>query len=114
MQKAYIEYVKYCDFKIGDKVEIIAKAKKGQGGWLDIWYPAMDKYIGLRGEIFHICITGSISVIFGNNTNWDFPAFVLEKVEDDEYNMIDIDGQKFPKETIMQALKEKFGKLGNI
>lgn len=78
---SYLEKHKASGLKVGDRVRVLRAAEDEEGGWDNVWAPEMDDWVGTVGEIsedkgdagFRVDAMGDF---------WDFPYFVLEKVED--------------------------------
>lgn len=93
VKKSYIErqdeWVKKNDLKIGDKVRIIRKAEAFEDGWGVGWasFP-MDSLIGKEACVRRINGWAGIHAECNNGLGgWNFPYFVLEKVESEEKEM---------------------------
>ena len=73
------------DLKVGDYVRVTRKAKSNEKEWSDSWSVYMDYYIGKT-----VCVD-SIGKEYGtiflslDNSLYNFPYFVLEKVENPKY-----------------------------
>ena len=84
-EPSYIElankWIEENDLKVGDYVRVTRKAKSNEKEWSDSWSVYMDYYIGKT-----VCVD-SIGKEYGtiflslDNSLYNFPYFVLEKVE---------------------------------
>ena len=84
-EPSYIElankWIEDNDLKVGDYVRVTRKAKSNEKGWSDSWSVYMDYYIGKT-----VCVDiigkeyGTIFLSLDNSL-YNFPYFVLEKVE---------------------------------
>ena len=87
-EPSYIElankWIEDNDLKVGDYVRVTRKAKSNEKEWSDSWSVYMDYYIGKT-----VCVD-SIGKEYGtiflslDNSLYNFPYFVLEKVENPE------------------------------
>ena len=87
-EPSYIElankWIEENDLKVGDYVRVTRKAKSNEKEWSDSWSVYMDYYIGKT-----VCVD-SIGKEYGtiflslDNSLYNFPYFVLEKVENPE------------------------------
>lgn len=84
IQEAYIKMQEESNFKIGDKVKILRKAKSYEMGWRDSWIDEMDKFIGKVGKVEDFVGAFGVFVAFKPGS-FHFPFFVLEKVEEECY-----------------------------
>lgn len=75
-------WVKNNNITKGDKVLIVDKAQDHQAGWGSVWVPPMDRTVGNVGTVMSISACG---IRVGNSYPWDwnYPFFVLVKVEDE-------------------------------
>jgi len=82
MQEAYKKMQEACGFKSGDKVKILRNAKSYEMGWGDSWSDSMDKNVGKIGvvELIHPH-NGFRVVVSPDETTWNYPFFVLERLE---------------------------------
>ena len=88
-EPSYIElankWIEENDLKVGDYVRVTRKAKSNEKEWSDSWSVYMDYYIGKT-----VCVD-SIGKEYGtiflslDNSLYNFPYFVLEKVENPKY-----------------------------
>lgn len=84
MQQVYMDAAKACGLKEGDTVRVTRAAISRGAGWQNIWASEMNKYIGCIGTVRDRnpgCATG-VAVVFPGDDLWNFPYFVLEKVEE--------------------------------
>lgn len=69
--------------KVGDKVRVLRKAKSFELGWTNSWVPdRMDAFVGKVGTVKYVDgqkDSADVTIDFGSDENWGFPAFVLEK-----------------------------------
>lgn len=71
--------------KVGSKVKVIAKAEEFVGGWNAGWVNSMDKYLGQELKLREIRPDNiGVSLKTPDGRNWNFPAFCLELVQDEE------------------------------
>lgn len=73
----YAERQAKCGLKVGDRVKIVSLPETEQDGWRDSVLPCMRRLVGSVDRIERDCGADGFSV---SNYNW--PYFVLEKVED--------------------------------
>lgn len=68
----------------GSKVRVCCSAISGERGWGDGWTSSMDRYIGCVGSVVGTDVHRryGIKVRFDDGSKWNFPYFVLEKVEE--------------------------------
>lgn len=80
---SYLEEQEKAGLKPGDKVKILRKAADHEGGWLNIWCNSMDDFIGHIGIVKDRYMgSGGIPVFCADFNNWwNFPYFVLGKLE---------------------------------
>ncbi len=81
MKEVYLLAQEHCGLKVGDWVKIIRKAESNEAGWEANWNDNMDKYVGRNGFIRKFEDAYGMSVIFQDGNCWNFPYFVLKKVE---------------------------------
>lgn len=84
-ERVYLDAQSACGLKEGDYVRVTRKAEVREAGWGNPWVPDMNAAVGRVGKVNCLCNFG-VSVYFGSpiiNT-WNFPYFVLEKVEKPE------------------------------
>jgi hypothetical protein len=72
----YLEGFKRSGLKVGDRVYLIRRAEKEEGGWNYIWLTEMDSLIGKHYIITDIYTNGNIMI----GRLRMFPYFVFEKV----------------------------------
>jgi len=72
---------KAAGFKVGDRVKVVMIAHNHENGWDNTWTSMMDKYVGEEGDITFIC-SGSKGIHL--DSGYNFPFFVLERVESPE------------------------------
>lgn len=82
----YAERQAKCGLKVGDRVKIVSLPETEQDGWEDSVLPCMRRLVGSVDRIERDCGADGFSV---SNYNW--PYFVLEKVEDRVATRRDID-----------------------
>lgn len=75
-------------FEKGDKVKVIKTIKTAdlrENGWDDIWGENMNKYVGEIGYIIKDEGVNGYRIDFNddNKFKYNFPSFVLEKIQDD-------------------------------
>lgn len=81
MQKVYMDAQAACGLKVGDYVRVVRKAENNECGWGAVWVDdVMDKCIRCLGRVEKLLRDGII-VKFSNGNWYNFPYFVLEKVE---------------------------------
>lgn len=104
IKEAYLEYQKNCGIKVGDCVKVLFEVPDRCGGWGDSWRHGM---VYMVKKVFRVCNIETSGIILKNNDGitFSFPAFCLQKVEEQE-KMIEIDGKKFSLSTVKQALKD--------
>ena len=70
------------NLKVGDDVKIIRTAKRGERGWSNFWNKEMDSAVGVMGIVLGIKEgNDGITVRVKGLRDYDYPAFVLEKIE---------------------------------
>lgn len=74
------EALERLQLKVGDRVKVLCKAESNKRGWNTYWAKYMDNYIGKTFKV--IDFAGSMGVELDGY--YSFPAFVLEKVEDEK------------------------------
>lgn len=81
-KEIYLKYQADSDFKVGDKVKVLRKAKHMELGWNEMWLELKDKFIGKTFIIKEIEDTG-IALRYKKDDicTWHFPYFILEKVK---------------------------------
>lgn len=82
------------DVKKGDKVRIVRKADKNEGGWGVFWNPDMDEAVGKVGTVRHIPTNwgaSGIEVDVPAVSLFLYPYFVLEKVEEPKKKYVPFD-----------------------
>ena len=86
IEKLYLELQKEADFKVGDRVKVLRKAKSFESGWQETWSAEIkDKFVGETFKITQINNWG-ISLRYGEGAlAWHFPYFILEKIEEPTY-----------------------------
>lgn len=70
-------------FKNGDKVKILRKARSHSKGWKDSWIsPQMDKAVGKIGTVEGVNVVDHdvFLTVPGLDEEWGFPDFVLKLV----------------------------------
>lgn len=85
-EKVYLDAQAACGLKAGDYVRVTREAKVREAGWGNPWVLDMNAAVGRIGKVNCLCNFG-VRVHFGSpiiNT-WNFPYFVLEKVEEPEH-----------------------------
>ena len=93
--------------KVGSIVKVIAKAEEFVGGWNAGWVNSMDKYLGQELKLREIRPDNiGVSLKTPDGRNWNFPAFCLELVQDEEKT------EKKPE--IKKELEEIVKKLNNL
>ena len=84
-QRMYIHGQQRADFKPGDKVKVVRKAQDYQAGWGNVWAEKMDDAVGQIGEVIEPYSEWKdlegITVGIEELMNFEYPYFVLEKVE---------------------------------
>lgn len=78
--KTYAELQAESGLKVGDWVKVTRAAKNYENGWGTVWNENMDVFVGRTFEIGRICDIEGIS----SRGGWNFPFFVLEKIEKPE------------------------------
>ncbi len=76
--EAQNKFIEVTNLKVGDRVKVLRKAKDEELGWGNKWNPNMDSCVG---SIYRVEDFNSRYGIETDN-NWNFPFFVLEKVEE--------------------------------
>ena len=86
----YLKGHNNCGLKVGDRVRLIRKAETHEKGWNNGWASEMDKYVNCIGVIVEDNKQLGFAVEFkypnGNSPLYNYPYFVLEKVEGEKYN----------------------------
>jgi hypothetical protein len=81
-KKTYIErqraWVEEVGLKVGDTVKILRKAEADENGWNNNWASNMDAYVGKEVKVMQLYPDADYGIGLGP---WDYPYFVLEKVE---------------------------------
>ncbi len=79
----YVRKQKECGVRVGDKVKVLRKAKAYENNWQNEWPKEMDEFIGKVGTVLYDQGVFGLALQFIgiNLTNYAFPYFVLEKVE---------------------------------
>ena len=80
MVESYRSRQQRAGFKVGDKVIITRKAATKENGWSNSWVKDMDFYLNKEGTITEISGEVGIRVYFTNKATWQFPYFVLQKI----------------------------------
>jgi hypothetical protein len=83
IKEAYLEMQKNCGIKVGDRVKILRKAEDFEMGWDEVWVDVMDVYVGKTGKVNAISDIG-LNIHF-DDLWYNFPFFVLEKIEEEYY-----------------------------
>lgn len=80
--KVYLDAQKACGLHVGDWVRVTRKAENCECGWASMWSIRMNQTINSIGKIEAITANG-IRVVFDESRNnvWNYPYFVLEKVD---------------------------------
>lgn len=83
MKKVYLLAQEHCGLKVGDWVRVTRKAENYEAGWDYLWKDEKDNFIGKIGIINSIGDFGiDVELPKRDYTiRYDFPYFVLEKVE---------------------------------
>lgn len=77
----YLKGHKASGIKVGDRVKVVRRAADLEGGWVNGWdHDHMDAAIGREFKIERDCGSLGFSIDVGDDW-YDFPYFVLEKVE---------------------------------
>lgn len=80
---SYLEKHNASGFEVGDRVRILRDSYEGEDGWEDVWNVLMNDHIGGVGKIVGDQETWGFVVLCDNtDEEWNFPYFVLEKVEE--------------------------------
>lgn len=77
----YLAKQKAADLQVGDKVKVIRTAKDNEQGWDNTWVEEMDRKPYKIGTIKRDKGVQGFEVSFGDMMDFDYPYFVLEKVE---------------------------------
>jgi len=79
----YLTAHKACGIKVGDWIKVTRKAESCEKGWKGNWYSTMDGYVGRVGQVIRDLKSGFLISFYLEKFEfpWDFPYFVLEKVE---------------------------------
>jgi hypothetical protein len=80
MSKEYLKWHEKSGIKVGDIVRVLRKAQDEEMGWALAWLGTMDETVG---QIFIVEEDDKVEG-FGLSNNWNYPYFVLEKVEEKE------------------------------
>ncbi len=79
IQPSYLERHNACGLKVGDRVKVVRSAGHRESGWFDLWSSVMD---GSVGSVFTIQKdNGQYGFGLDDKGNFNYPYFVLEKVE---------------------------------
>ena len=120
MTQVYLDAQKGCGLKIGDWVKVLRRGKSEEGGWPNCWTGKMNTYIGKIGKVVSILDCG-IGVDFKDTACcWNFPYFVLQKVNEKEKPSLQKgDYVKITKKAILNCLwnpgmDETVGKIGKV
>lgn len=70
--------------KVGDTVRVTGSAEDGENGWPNTWAVEMTHAVGKTGRIERISNCGIAVNIFGIPLVFDYPYFVLEKVDSEQ------------------------------
>ncbi len=93
MRTKYVEaqkkFIKTTNLKVGDKVKIVRKSFDHELGWDNKWCSDMNDTIGKIGVVREIMLISGISISILGDGCWNFPFFVLEKVEEPKYTFKD-------------------------
>jgi len=74
------EALERLNLKVGDKVKVLRKAKSFERDWKASWVKSMDDYIGKTLKVIDFSCNSGVRL----DGNYNFPAFVLEKVENEK------------------------------
>ena len=84
--EAQNKFIEATNLKVGDKVKVLRKAKDNELGWNNRWVDDMKNWVGEINEVINFNATSGIRVYSSERKDsWNFPFFVLEKVEEPEY-----------------------------
>jgi len=83
------------EFKVGDKVKVLRKAKTHELGWGDSWEREMDEAVGNIGTVKYISERLKYNVVVSGPKvpHFGYPSFVLELVTEKSINDFKV-GQK--------------------
>lgn len=79
------KWIEENDLKVGDYVRVTRKAKSNEKEWSDSWSVYMDYYIGKTVRVDSIGKEYGTIFLSLDNSLYNFPYFVLEKVENPKY-----------------------------
>lgn len=79
------------DVKKGDKMRVTRKAYNNEDGWNNSWVGGMDDWVGKVFEVCSIHHESGIRLEDDCGEFWNFPYFVLEKVEEPEQKYVPFD-----------------------
>lgn len=113
----YLRLHNSCGLKVGDKVKVLRAAKDYEQGWANGWMPKMDEFIGSDYIITadHSTSGFAFRLPDPDDFSFNFPCFVLEKVEESFTTHSYYGGKDNPYEAIkvIQAWNLDF-ELGNV
>jgi len=79
--KKYMAGQAECGLKVGDRVEVLQKAKSHEKGWDNSWEKPMDLLVGHIGTITHISRVEILIKFYGEDITFGYPFYVLKKVK---------------------------------
>ena len=70
------------NFKMGDKVRILRKARTHERGWQNSWIDEMSEFVGKIGRVVFVSkeFRHDVEVRVQGDV-WGYPDFVLQKIE---------------------------------
>jgi len=80
-EEKYLEKQALCGFNVGDKVEVLRKAKSRERGWPNSWVEEMNCRVGRTGRISGISRSGITLNFPRSSFDLDYPFYVLKKVQ---------------------------------
>ena len=105
LRKAYLEGHKACGLKIGDKVKVVRKVNDFEQGWDNVWNSNMK--LGT-----YVIARDGKEKGFGMRNDYNYPWFVLEKVEDAKLDILDgldFGGQTEHVRKLIERLDARYG-----
>jgi hypothetical protein len=78
---AYVTLQNASGIKVGDTVKVVRATKDNELGWDNIWVPEMTLKVGTTFSVLEVSGGRGIAIEDENGDFYQFPFFVLEKVE---------------------------------
>lgn len=91
LPESYQELQEACGINVDDTVRVLRKVASHALGWGVGWADGMDSFVGKVGRVTRTHRSYGVKVLFPNGVDFNFPFFVLEKVEG-ELHTICVDG----------------------